>query len=96
MEFPRDLGVIACNCVIRGEKSVNFVSHASGDWQMYCDETTHDFEDPAVIEHELHVVHVWHLIERDDSLRELAGLPVDMGAERPGPGVAWVWFEDVD
>lgn len=95
MPFPDDLGTIACPCVITGSKPVLFVSHASGDWQMYCHWKNHDFEDPADLE-ALSVVHVAHLLALDSTINELADLPVDMGAERTHVGATWQRYEDKD
>ncbi len=96
MSFPENLGVIACKCVIFGEKPVLFVSHAGGDWQLYCHWRNHDFKDAEAMKHELSVVHAAHLTAQDPSLNALAGLPVDRAAERERVGGAWRCYEDKD
>ena len=96
MAFPKGLGVIACTCVIFHRESVNFVSHAGGDWQMYCDDKAHDFTDPLVLQNDITSVHVEHLVAKDSTLIELADLGVNMGAERGTVGDPWVRFDDFD
>lgn len=96
MTFPENLGVISCNCVILEEKPVLFVSHAGGDWQMYCHWKNHDFNDPNTLKNELKLIHVAHLVSRDPSLNEVSSLPVDMGAERETVGDSWHYFSDSD
>lgn len=95
MPFPEDLGTIACQCVISGAKPVLFVSHAGGDWQMYCHWRNHDFASNNIAR-ELKVVHVAHLVAQDPSLDDVSDLPVDMGAERAHVGGVWERFEDRD
>lgn len=96
MKFREDLGIITCTCVLEGGKPVLFVSHAGGDWQMYCHDKNHNFEDPKVTQKELCVVHAAHLLARDPTLHAVADLPVDMGAERADVGAEWVRFPDAD
>lgn len=96
MKFREDLGVIACHCVVSGEKPVLFVSHAGGDWQMYCHDSNHDFTSRDAMLRELCTVHVAHLLALDPGLQALADLPVDMGAERASAGSAWTRFPDAD
>lgn len=96
MPFKNKLGVITCRCVLEQKKPVLFVSHAGGDWQMYCSDANHDFEDEETIKNEMVVVHVAHLLARDTTLNDIANLPVDMGAERSHVGGAWTRFENAD
>ena len=96
MTFREDLGVIACHCVVLGEKPVLFVSHAGGDWQMYCHDSNHDFESDEAMKRDLCTVHIGHLLARDPGLHAVADLPVDMGAEREAAGAAWVRFFNAD
>lgn len=96
MRFSESLGVISCACVLQGGKPVLAVSHAGGEWQMYCSWDGHDFKDDDAMSRELLPVHVEHLVARDPSLLELADLPVDMGAERAALGQPWKRFEDRD
>ena len=96
MKFREDLGVITCRCVLEQSKPVLFVSHAGGDWQMYCDDKNHDFEDAQAMKKEMVVVHVAHLLALDPTLNAVADLPVDMGAERAAIGAEWVRFPNAD
>ena len=96
MKFHEALGVITCRCVLEQSKPVLFVSHAGGDWQMYCDDDNHDFDDEAAMKKELLVVHVAHLVAQDPTLNTVADLPIDMGAERASIGSEWVRFSNAD
>ena len=96
MPFPDELGVICCRCVLEKSAAVLFVSHAGNDWQMYCSDRNHDFNDEVAMRHDLRVVHMAHLIARDPTLNEISNLPVDMGAERDAIGAAWTTFDDRD
>lgn len=95
MPYPKQLGTIACPCVVSGAKPVLFVSRAGGDWQMYCHWKNHDFTCADTLE-QLQLVGVAHLLAMDPTLEELADLPVDMGAERTHVGGAWERYEDKD
>jgi hypothetical protein len=96
MPFPDNLGVITCRCVIERCAPVRFVSHAGGDWQMYCSDANHDFDDPAAMRRDLVTVHVAHLVALDPTLDAIADLPTDMGAERTHADAAWTRFENAD
>lgn len=78
------------------DKPVLFVSHAGGDWQMYCHDSAHDFENKDRMDRELIVVHIGHLLAKDPTLYAVANLPKDMGAERVAVGEAWCMFDDSD
>lgn len=93
--FPADLGTLACACVINAAKPVLFVSHAGGDWQMYCHWQNHDFSHPDIAS-TIRVVHISHLLAIDPTLASIADLPVDMGAERSRVGDTWHRFADAD
>lgn len=96
MPFPEDVGTITCRCVVERGAPVLFVSHAGNDWQMYCSDKNHDFEDEAAMQRDLVVVHIAHLVRQDSTLDELSSLPEDWGAERSAVGKAWTTFEDRD
>lgn len=96
MEFPKDLGVITCRCVMEQSKPVLFASRAGGDWQMYCHDKNHDFEDPQALKEEIVLVDVAHLLALDPGLNAIADLPIDMGAERAEVGSEWIRFADAD
>ena len=96
MGFPDNLGTIACRCVVESGAPVLAVSHAGGDWQMYCRFENHSFESQAAMAKELVVVHALHLARMDPTLQEVSDLPPDMGAERFAVGAAWTRFPDSD
>lgn len=96
MSFPEDLGTIACRCVAERGRPVLAVSHAGGDWQMYCGFDNHDFQSKAAMANELLVVHIARLAGQDATLNEVSDLPVDMGAERSAVGMEWIRFSDSD
>jgi hypothetical protein len=96
MNFREDTGVLTCRCVMENRKPVLFVSHAGGDWQMYCHDQNHDFNDPAAMKRELVVVHAGHLLSHDPTLNGIADLPADTGAERSAVGADWVRFANAD
>jgi hypothetical protein len=96
MRFSDQLGTITCKCVAHAGKPVLFVSHAGGDWQFYCSDSNHDFNDDAANKRDLVLVHIAHLVAQDPSLDELFDLPVDMGAERESVGSPWTRFPDSD
>jgi hypothetical protein len=75
---------------------VLFASHAGGDWQMYCHWKNHAIDSTQVQKTELVVVHIEHLIAQDATLRAVADLPVDTGAEREFVGGPWKRYEDKD
>lgn len=81
---------------LRTRMPVLFVSHAEGDWQMYCHDSNHDFNDEQHMRNALTVVHVAHLVARDPTLNDVADLPVDMGAERTRIGGTWTRYTDED
>jgi len=96
MTYPENLGTITCRCVLFEGQPVLFVSHAGGDWQMYCDWRNHDFSDPDVLKNELVLAHVGHLVACDPTLNEVADLPADMAAERSRVGGPWERYADSD
>jgi hypothetical protein len=96
MSFREDLGVVTCRCAIEQSKPILFVSHAGGDWQMYCDDKNHDFDDVLAIKRDLVLVNVSHLLATDPSLNVIADLPIDMAAERETVGSCWTQFSNSD
>jgi hypothetical protein len=96
MSFPQNLGVIVCRCVLERRQPVLFVSHAGGDWQMYCHWKNHDFDSPETQTTELCIVHIEHLLAQDETLNSVADLPVNMGAERKAQSARWKRYEDKD
>jgi hypothetical protein len=96
MSFREDLGVITCRCATEQSKPILFVSHAGADWQMYCDDKNHDFDDTLAMKRDLILVHVSHLLAIDPSLNAIADLPIDMAAEREAVGSSWMRFSNSD
>lgn len=96
MSFEANVGTIACRCVVEEGKPILFVSHAGGDWQMYCHDSNHDFDDEEALKEVMRVVHIAHLVARDPTLNQISDLPEDMGAERTEVGGRWTRFEDKD
>lgn len=94
MAFSENLGTIACRCVVTGDKPVLAVSHAGGDWQMYCAFDAHDFNDPSLYGRLLVTVHIAHLVNLDNTLVDVAELPVDVAAEREFVGGPWRYSPD--
>lgn len=94
--FSPSTPVITCRCVLERGEPVRFVSHAGGDWQFYCHDSQHDFDDEAHLRAQICVAHLGHLLERDASLHELADLDVDMGAERASLNTPWQRFANAD
>lgn len=94
--FADDLGVITCRCVLEQGKPILFVSHAGGDWGMYCHDSNHDFGDEAALAAEMRLVHIGHLVAGDSTLNQIADLPVDMEAARAEVGDNWTRFKDED
>lgn len=96
MGFPENLGTITCRCVVEKGAPVLAVSHAGGDWQMYCGFANHNFESPAAMAEELVLAHIVHLVRLDPTLETIADLAPDMGAERSSVSAAWARFRDAD
>ena len=96
MSFREDLGVITCRCAVEQSKPILFVSHAGADWQMYCSDKNHNFDDALSMKSDLILVHVSHLLASAPSLNAISDLPVDMAAEREALGSSWTRFSNSD
>src|SRR5687768_6140380 len=96
MPFKTDVGTIVCRCVLEEGEPILFVSHAGGDWQMYCHDSNHSFNDEEALKEDMRVVHISHLLDRDPTLNQISDLPEYMGAERAEVGGEWTRFEDKD
>lgn len=82
--FPRSLGAVVAATVVRGEAPPLQVVHfPDGDWGV-----TDGVTDPNA-EGALTLTHMWHVLEGDPSLHELASLPRGYQADRDGPGRPW-------
>ncbi len=96
MGFPPELRIRTCRCVAERGEPVLCVTHANGEWQMYCHWDNHAFGDERVEREELVVATAGHLVALDPTLDQVADLPVDMGAERSERGFLWSRFDDSD
>lgn len=82
--FPSELGAVVQRTVLSGELPVLVVIHDDdGDW-LIGDAVT-DASDPEF----LAIGHVRHLVERDPSIGETAGLPRGYAARRVSPSAPW-------
>ena len=78
----KETAAFVCSHVFDGSKPVLLVSREDGDWQLLCGGGHDAAELPRV-------VGLNHLLVRDPSLHEVAGLPVGWEAERSQPGEPW-------
>ncbi|WP_051997557.1 MULTISPECIES: hypothetical protein [Grimontia] len=85
MEFNPNYGVYVCEHVFRKTRPVRYsVRDADGDWQFLCGVPG------CVDEGEPHLVGVGHLIEMDNSIRDLATLEPMMSAVRKSIHQQWI------
>lgn len=89
-EFPADLGAVVQVTVLDGSEPARVVGHTDeGAW--YVGDGVHDPNAPGAVV----ATHLWHVVERNSSLRRLATLAPGQRAERVGPGSPWVVVEDL-
>jgi len=82
--FPRQLGAVMQRTVLRGEEPAREVLHTQdGSWLV--GDGVNDPNEPGACV----ASHIWHAIERNSSMAELADLPPGHMATRSGPGHAW-------
>ena len=87
-EFPRELGAVVQVTVLDGELPALLVIHApEGDW-LVGDGLNDPNDEGASV-----ATHIWHAIERNSSMAELASLPPGRQATRRWPGDPWVVSE---
>ena len=92
--FPRQLGAVIQRTVLRGDEPAREVVHAEdGSW-LVGDGVNDPNEPGACVAN-----HIWHAIERNSSMVELAHMPPGHQANRSGPGDAWSvsptrWLDD--
>jgi hypothetical protein len=81
---PPDTPAFLSEAVLTGAEPVTFVSHdiEDGAWQ-FLGESMADDTNPVVC-------CLYHPLETDPSLRELADLPLGWWAKRAGPGEPWI------
>ena len=92
--FPAELGAVVQRTVLDGDEPAREVIHAAdGSWLV--GDGVNDPNEPGAVV----ATHIWHAIERNSSLSELANLPPGHIAVRLGPGEPWVidrheWADD--
>lgn len=81
---PNNLKVYICPHVFEGTRPILLVSHEEdGDWQFLCGDLHDEDELPKL-------VGIGHLLEKDPSLNELAGLEPGYEAERAAVREQWL------
>ncbi|HEY0631530.1 MAG TPA: hypothetical protein VGC98_05715 [Thermoleophilaceae bacterium] len=86
--FPRHLGAAVMRSVLSGDRPALQVTHfPEGDWAVA------DGDGDPNAEGALTVTHMWHVLELDPTLEELASLPPGYVADRTSVGEAWVVSE---
>ncbi|MFC6715651.1 hypothetical protein [Branchiibius cervicis] len=82
--FPFDLGAVVQNTVLRGEEPAREVGHtADGEW--FIGDGVNDPNLPGAST----ATHIWHAIERDSSIADLATMPPGHRASRPSAAEHW-------
>jgi hypothetical protein len=79
MEIP----AFVCSHIFENTRPILLVSRADGEWQFLCGGTHNDDEIPRVIG-------LNHLLERDQTLRQILDLPADWEAERKDVTSSWL------
>lgn len=86
--FPEDLGAVVQRTVLDGVMPALLVEHGhKGDWAV-----GDGVNDPNIAGSCV-ATHIWHAIERNSAIAELATLPVGYSATRRWPGDPWVVSE---
>jgi len=84
-QFPRHLGATIMRSIFSGDRPALQVLHSpDNDWAV-----ADGIDDPNADE-DLTVAHLWHVIERDPTLRELASLLPGHVADREAVGEPWI------
>jgi hypothetical protein len=83
-KLTKENACFICQHVFDNVRPICYVCRAGGDWQMLCGEPD-DFSES----NGPRLVHIGHLVDRDDTLRELHDLPVDWQAVRDYVGAPW-------
>ena len=82
--FPAQLGAVVQRTVLDCDEPAREVTHAAdGSWLV--GDGVHDPNEPGAAV----ATHLWHVIERNSSVAELATLPPGHVASRSGPGEPW-------
>ena len=83
--FPAELGAVVQRTVLDGDEPAREVVHtADGSWLV--SDGVHDPNEPGAAV----ATHIWHAIERNSSIAQLATLPPGHVATRTDPGHGWV------
>lgn len=83
--FPRQLGAVVQRTVLRGEEPAREVVHATdGSWLV--GDGVNDPNEPGACV----ASHIWHAIDRNSSMVELADMPPGHIATRLTPGDSWL------
>jgi hypothetical protein len=81
--FPRHLGAVVINTVLNGKMPALQVVHfPGGEWGISDGVNQPD-------ERNCTATHIWHVLERDESLHRLASLAPGFQADRDEPGGEW-------
>jgi hypothetical protein len=84
-QFPRRLGAVVMRSVLQGDRPALQVVHfPDGGWAV-----ADGVSDPNA-EGATTVAHIWHILERDRTVLELASLPPGHVADREAVGSPWV------
>lgn len=82
--FPVQLGAVVQRTVLDGWEPAREVTHApDGSWAV--GDGVHDPNPPGASV----ATHIWHAVERNSSMAQLATMPPGHVAERTGPGSPW-------
>ena len=93
-EFPANLGAVVQLTVLNGDEPAREVVHSQdGSWLVGDGVNDPNLDDACT------VTHIWHAIERNSSIQELATMPPGTMARRTGPGAEWrteplAWLDD--
>ena len=82
--FPEQLGAVVAKTVLSGEFPAREVVHTPENEWAIGDGVTDPNEPGACV-----ATHIWHVIERNSSVAEIASLPPDHIAVRDGAGQPW-------
>src|SRR5687767_2469018 len=88
--FPRELGVVVMLSVAEGREPARVVFHYSDNSWAVADGVNDPNEPGAAI-----AKHMWHLVEADPSLAELASLGLGQAAVRADQDSPW-YLRDAD
>jgi hypothetical protein len=82
--FPRQLGAVVQKTVLSGEEPARLVVHTDDNSWLVGD-GINDPNDPGASV----ATHIWHVIESDPSVGELASLGCGFQVTREGPDEPW-------